>query len=370
MQRTSVGRDIAAKPVAVAPVLRRTPTCRIAPGRADRSTRNHSAPALVAKAPASSHVESNGAHSAPVPAPASTSRDASDAAASSALSANLLLICPDQKGVIAAVSQLLYGFGCNIVASDQFTDSSSSMFFQRITFDFSEIVIGPGNTAVLERAIAELANRFNMKWKISYTNKVKRMAVLVSKQDHCLYDLLIRHRSGELRCEIPLIISNHPDLKHIADTFDVPFVHLPLDKNNKEAQEEALEKLLKDEKIDVVILARYMQIFTQGFCERHWEHTINIHHSFLPAFEGARPYHRAHERGVKIIGATAHFATAELDAGPIIDQAVARITHRDNVEDMIRKGRDLERMVLARAVRWHLDDRVMVYNNKTVVFED
>ncbi|KXZ41825.1 hypothetical protein GPECTOR_270g699 [Gonium pectorale] len=265
------------------------------------------------------------------------------------MTANLLLQCPDQKGVIAAVSQLLYGFGCNVVASDQ-----------RITFDFSDIVIGPGNTAVLERAIAELASRYQMKWKLAYKNKVKRLAILVSKQDHCLYDLLIRHRSKELICEIPLIVSNHPDLKHIADTFGVPFHHLPLSKEPgaKEAQEAALEALLERENVDV------------GYCERHWSHTINIHHSFLPAFEGGRPYHRAHERGVKIIGATAHFATAELDAGPIIDQGVTRITHRDSVEDMIRKGRDLERLVLARAVRWHLDDRVMVYNNKTVVFED
>ncbi|GLC51478.1 hypothetical protein PLESTB_000506900 [Pleodorina starrii] len=288
------------------------------------------------------------------------------------MTANLLLQCPDQKGVIAAVSQLLYGFGCNIVCSDQFSDQSTSMFFQRITFDFSDIVIGPGNTAILERAIAELATRYGMKWQISYKDKIKRLAILVSKQDHCLYDLLIRHRSGELRCEIPLIISNHPDLKHIADTFGVPFHHLPLSKDpgSKEQQEAALESLLARERVDVMILARYMQIFSTAFCERNWQHTINIHHSFLPAFEGARPYHRAHERGVKIIGATAHFATAELDAGPIIDQAVTRITHRDSVEDMIRKGRDLERLVLARAVRWHLDDRVMVYNNKTVVFED
>ncbi|EFJ44867.1 hypothetical protein VOLCADRAFT_106243 [Volvox carteri f. nagariensis] len=259
---------------------------------------------------------------------------------SSSLTANLLLQCPDQKGVIAAVSQLLYGFGCNIVASDQFSDPSSSMFFQRITFDFSDIVIGPGNTSVLERAIAELALRYTMKWQISYKDKIKRLAILVSKQ--------------------------------IADTFGVRFHHLPLNKDPgiKEAQETAIEDLLVSERVDVMILARYMQIFSSAFCQRHWQHTINIHHSFLPAFEGARPYHRAHERGVKIIGATAHFATAELDAGPIIDQAVTRITHRDSVEDMIRKGRDLERMVLARAVRWHLDDRVLVYNNKTVVFED
>ncbi|GFR41317.1 hypothetical protein Agub_g1999 [Astrephomene gubernaculifera] len=318
--------------------------------------------------PAPTNGAVNGSHSATV----SPSVGGATESANPSLTANLLLQCPDQKGVIAAVSQLLYGFGCNIIASDQFSDQTSSMFFQRITFDFSDIVIGPGNTPVLERAIAELAQRYGMKWQLSYTNKVKRLAILVSKQDHCLYDLLIRHRSREMRCEIPLIISNHPDLKHIADTFGVPFHHLPLGKEagSKQQQEAAIEALIASERIDVLILARYMQVFSQEFCERHWGHTINIHHSFLPAFEGARPYHRAHERGVKIIGATAHFATAELDAGPIIDQGVTRITHRDSVDDMIRKGKDLERLVLAKAVRWHLEDRVMVHGNKTVVFED
>lgn len=283
----------------------------------------------------------------------------------------LLLQCSDQKGVIAAVAQLLFGFGCNIVSSDQFTDASSGMFFQRLEFDYSEIVIGAGNYAVLERAIAELANRYSMSWKIAYGGNIKKLAILVSKMDHCLYDLLIRVKSGELRCKIPVIISNHPDLKPVADMFGVEFRCLPIaTKGDKAAQEAEIEKIMEEHCIDTVVLARYMQIFSPEFCNKHWQHTINIHHSFLPAFEGAKPYHRAHDRGVKIIGATAHFATGELDAGPIIEQAITRITHRDDVPDMIRKGRDLERLVLARAVRWHLDDRVLVYNNKTIVFED
>ncbi|KAK9823587.1 hypothetical protein WJX72_004032 [[Myrmecia] bisecta] len=281
--------------------------------------------------------------------------------------------CPDQRGVIAALAQLLYGFGCNIVESDQFTDKESDVYFQRIRFDFSDIVIGPANTAVLERAIAELAARYSMDWEIFYDTKVKRVAVLVSKMDHCLYDLLIRHRAGELNCAIPIIISNHPDLEGVAQMFGIDFRWVPMktkDAEGKQAQEAEIDRILTELDVDIIILARYMQIFTHDFCARHAAHTINIHHSFLPAFEGAKPYHRAHDRGVKVIGATAHFATSELDAGPIIEQDVTRITHRDSVKDMIRKGRDLERLVLARAVRWVLEDRVLVHGNKTVVFED
>lgn len=204
------------------------------------------------------------------------------------------------------------------------------------------------------------------------------MGILVSRLDHCLWDLLIRHRSGELRCEVPVVISNHADLRHVAGMFGVDFVHLPIDADRhagdraaaKDAQEAAIEATLDEARVDLVVLARYMQIFGEGFCARNWRRTINIHHSFLPAFEGGRPYHRAHDRGVKIIGATAHYATSELDAGPIIEQDITRITHRDSPADMVRKGKDLERLVLARAVRWHLQDRVLVHANKTVVFED
>lgn len=274
--------------------------------------------------------------------------------------------------MVASTAQLLFGFGCNIVASDQFTDAEKNMFFQRVVFDYSESIVGVGNTVVLESAIGEMARRFDMEWKISYKSSVKRMAVLVSKQDHCLYDLLIRFKSGELsNCELPVIISNHPDLEPVAKMFGVEFRCLPIaEKGQKQQQEAEIDRIFDEYKIDFLVLARYMQIFSPDFCNRHWRHMINIHHSFLPAFEGARPYHRAHERGVKIIGATAHYATSELDAGPIIAQDITRISHRDGVLDMIRKGRDLERMVLARAVRWHLDDRIMVHGNKTILFED
>jgi len=286
--------------------------------------------------------------------------------------ATLLLQCPDQRGVVASTAQLLYGFGMNIISSDQFSDTDENQFFQRVVFDYSESIVGPGNTVVLERAIAELARRFDMDWRISYKQQAKRMAILVSKQDHCLYDILIRLKSNELsNCEIPVIISNHPDLESVAKMFGVPFRCLPIaEKGQKQLQEEALERILEEYNIDFLVLARYMQIFSKEFCERHWRHTINIHHSFLPAFEGARPYHRAHERGVKIIGATAHFATSELDAGPIIEQDITRITHRDGPLDMVRKGRDLERIVLARAVRWYIDDRIIINGNKTILFED
>lgn len=290
----------------------------------------------------------------------------------------LLVQCPDAKGVVASLAQLLFGFNCNIVQSDQFSDESlrPSRFFQRIHFDYKDISVGAGNLAVLERAVDELARRYSMDWQVSYRPKRKRMAVLVSKMDHCLFDLLIRQRNGELHCDIPVVISNHPDLGHVAKMFDVDYEHLGFKKDldkavAKQQQEAAIEKVLEDADVDLIVLARYMQIFSEEFCDKHWRHTINIHHSFLPAFEGAKPYHRAHDRGVKIIGATAHYATSELDAGPIIEQDITRITHRDSVQDMVRKGRDLERLVLARAVRWHLSDRVLVTpTGRTVVFQD
>lgn len=284
----------------------------------------------------------------------------------------LLIKCPDSKGVVASVAQLLFGFGCNIIQSDQFSDTQADMFFQRVVFDYSDMIVGPGNTAVLERGIAEVARKYSMDFQVSYSTKKKRVALLVSKLDHCLYDLLIRMESEELNCTIPLIISNHPDLELVANRFGIPFHHLPItpkDAASKAAQEAAIEALLEQNDIDLIVLARYMQIFSRDFCDRHWRHMINIHHSFLPAFEGARPYHRAHERGVKVIGATAHYATSDLDCGPIVAQDVTHVTHRDAVPDMVRKGRDLERTVLAKAVRWHLQDRVIVHDNRTVVFE-
>ncbi len=195
------------------------------------------------------------------------------------------------------------------------------------------------------------------------------MAIFVSKYDHCLYDLLLRHRAGELACEIPLILSNHPDLKPVADQFGVPFEVFPIAKDNKRDQEEREIARIEENAVDLIVLARYMQVLSGDFVARYPGRIINIHHSFLPAFMGGKPYHQAHTRGVKLIGATAHYATSDLDEGPIIDQDVSRCSHRDSVEDLVRKGRDLEKVVLGRAVRWHLDDRILVYGNKTVVFD-
>jgi formyltetrahydrofolate deformylase len=278
----------------------------------------------------------------------------------------LLVSCPDRRGIVAALAQLLYGYGANIIDSDQHSDPGSSTFFQRLRFDISEIHT---DRAVLERAIAEVADRFKMSWRLSYGDAIKRLAIFVSKYDHCLYDLLLRHRAGELCCELALIVSNHRDLEHVAKQFDVPFEHVEVNAENKTQAEAKQIALIDQRKIDLVVLARYMQILSDDFVSRYPARIINIHHSFLPAFVGGKPYHQAHMRGVKLIGATAHYATGVLDEGPIIEQDVIRTTHRDTIDELVRKGRDLERAVLARAVRWHLDDRVLVYANKTVVFD-
>jgi formyltetrahydrofolate deformylase len=208
----------------------------------------------------------------------------------------------------------------------------------------------------------------NMTWRLSYADRLPRMAIFVSKTDHCLWDLLWRHRAGELHCEIPLIVSNHPDHKDLAEQFGIAYHVFPVATENKIEQESRELALLADERIDLVVLARYMQVLSGDFLDRFARPVINIHHSFLPAFQGGRPYHKAYERGVKLIGATAHYATRDLDEGPIIEQGVIRASHRNSVADLVRKGRDVERTVLSRAVRWHLDDRVLVHGNKTVVF--
>jgi len=279
--------------------------------------------------------------------------------------ATLLVCCPDRKGLVAALAQVLYGHGANILDADQHTDPVAGQFFQRIKFDMSELHT---DRRSLETAVGEVAERFSMSWRLCDRTHRNRTAIFVSKYDHCLYDLLLRRQSGELVTEIPLIISNHPDLEHVAKQFRIPFHHFPVTKENKAEQERETLGLLNDAEIDLIVLARYMQILTDDFLEAFSGNVINIHHSFLPAFMGSKPYHRAFERGVKLIGATAHYATAELDEGPIIEQDVVRCSHRDSVKDLVRKGRDLEKVVLARAVRWHLDDRVLVYDNKTVVF--
>ncbi len=279
--------------------------------------------------------------------------------------ATLLVHCPDRRGIVAALAQLLYGHGVNILDSDQHSDLPAGQFFQRIRCDLSELLTDRGT---LERAIQEVAQRFDMDFRLAYGSHVKRMAVFVSKYDHCLYDLLLRYRAGELRCELPLIVSNHPDLEPVARQFGVDFRVFPITAETKREQEEQELALLTDYRIDLVVFARYMQIVSDEFIRRLPLRILNIHHSFLPAFVGGRPYHQAYERGVKLIGATAHYATAVLDEGPIIEQDVIRCSHRDSVDDLIRKGRDLEKLVLARAVRCHLDDRIITYGNKTVIF--
>jgi len=280
--------------------------------------------------------------------------------------ATLLVTCPDRRGIVAALAQLLHGHGANILDADQHTDPEASQFFQRIRFDGSELHT---DRVALERGIAEVAERFSMTWRIAWASTPKRMAIFVSRYDHCLYDLLLRHRAGELPCEIALIVSNHPDLKFVAEQFGLPYHVFPIRREDKTEQEDREIELLRAERVDLVVLARYMQVLSERFIEAFPRCIINIHHSFLPAFMGGRPYHKARERGVKLIGATAHYATTDLDEGPIIEQDVIRASHRDSVQDLVRKGRDVERAVLARAVRWHLEDRVLVYENKTVVFD-
>jgi formyltetrahydrofolate deformylase len=277
----------------------------------------------------------------------------------------LLVSCPDKRGLVAALAQLLYGHGCNILDSDQHTDPAVGMFFQRIRFDMRSLHT---DRFALERAIGDVAERFQMDWRLAYESRRKRVAIFVSKYDHCLYDLLLRHRAGELYCDMAMVVSNHPDLEDVAKQFDVPFHLTPIAKDTKAQQEQRQWELIDREEIDLVVLARYMQILSPEFTKRYPCRIINIHHSFLPAFIGSKPYHRAYERGVKLIGATAHYATSDLDEGPIIDQDVIRTSHRDSVDDLVRKGRDLEKVALARAVRNHLEDRILVYGNKTVVF--
>lgn len=280
--------------------------------------------------------------------------------------ATLLVACPDRKGIVASLAQVLYGHGANILDSDQHTDGDVGMFFQRLRFDLSTL-----NTdrVALEQGIREVAERFSMQYRLEYSSRRRRVAIFASKQEHCLYDLLVRHRAGELACEIAMVVSNHPDAAPIAQHFGVAFHHLPVTAETRTAQEQRASELIDAEKIDLIVLARYMQILSAAFVERYPSRIINIHHSFLPAFVGANPYRQAYQKGVKLIGATGHYVTSELDQGPIIEQATIRCSHRDAVEDLVRKGRDLEKVVLAAAVRWHLEDRVLVYAGKTVVFE-
>lgn len=280
--------------------------------------------------------------------------------------ATLLITCPDSKGIVAAIADFLYQHNANILHADQHQDAENNLFLMRVEFDLADFTI---NTDAFELAFSPVANRFQMEWQLKLSNKPLRVAIMVSQYDHCLADLLHRHKNGELVCDIPLIISNHRDTEALAAFYGIDFEYLPVTKENKAATEARQFALFAEYKIDLIVLARYMQILSPDFVARYPKQIINIHHSFLPAFIGAKPYHRAFERGVKLIGATAHYVTEMLDEGPIIEQDIDRISHRDQVEDLIQKGRDLERIVLSKAVRWHIENRILLYANKTVIFD-
>jgi len=278
----------------------------------------------------------------------------------------LLLSCPEQKGIVAAVSDFLYRNDGNIVDADQHTDFESNLFLQRVEWELDGFRLPREELADAFRPIAE---RFSMSWTLHFTSDVPRMAILVSKLDHCLHDLLWRRQAGELPAEVPFVLGNHEDLGPVAASFGLPFHLHPITPETRAEEGRRILSRFDAERIDLVVLARFMQVLGDDVVREWRGRMINIHHSFLPAFAGSRPYHQAYTRGVKVIGATAHYVTEQLDEGPIIEQDVVRVSHRDSVEDMIRKGRDLERVVLARAVRLHLRRRVLVYGNRTVVFE-
>jgi formyltetrahydrofolate deformylase len=283
-----------------------------------------------------------------------------------AATAVLLVSCPDQKGLVAAVSDFVYRHGGNIRNSDQYTDFEQRVFLQRIEWELAGFDVP---REAIPDAFRPLAERFGMSFELRFSDHVPKVAIFVSRLDHCLQDLLWRFRAGELRAEVPLVISNHPDLRSLAGAFGVNYYVHPMTPETKAVEEEAMLARLHAENVELVVLARYMQVLSERFVAAWPNRMINIHHSFLPAFAGARPYHQAYARGVKVIGATAHYVTSDLDEGPIIEQDVARVSHRDCVEDLVRKGRDLEKVVLARAVNLHLRHGVLVYGNKTVVFE-
>jgi len=287
--------------------------------------------------------------------------------------ATLLVSCPDQKGLVAKISDWVFSHGGNILHADQHADSTAGLFLMRVEWDLENFDLARSK---ITPTFEKLATEINAKWSIQFSDYVRRIAIFVSKQDHCLYDLILRQRSHELSATIPVVISNHPDLEKVAHNFGINYHHMAIAPENKLEQEKQQLALLKQYQIDLVVLAKYMQVLSPDFLSQ-FSQVINIHHSFLPGFAGANPYHRAYKRGVKIIGATAHYVTEELDEGPIIEQDVIRVSHRDSVTDLIRKGKDLERIVLARAVRQHLQNRVLIYGQsassglglRTVVFD-
>ncbi len=286
------------------------------------------------------------------------------ASASRPTSATILLSCPDCEGIVFNVSKFVSEHQGNIIDLEEHVDRAVGVLLMRVEWDLARFDL---EDEQITEAFSPLAERFQMKWTLHFSNKVPRMAIFVSKAPHCLYDILARFQSKEWNVEIPLIVSNHEDLRPVAESFGIDYHVLPITKATKQAQEARQIALLNEHEVDFVVLARYMQILSRDFVSAFSNRIINIHHSFLPAFPGAKPYHSAFKRGVKIIGATSHYVTSELDAGPIIEQDITRITHGDSVEDLIRKGKDLEKVVLARAIWHHLQHRILVYENRTVV---
>ena len=278
----------------------------------------------------------------------------------------LLIDCPDQKGLVAAVAEFLFRHNANILHADQHQDNEQGLFLMRVEWDMDGCDL---SVEEFRRQFSRIADQFKMRWRLELASLRPRIAIYVSHYDHCIVDLLYRQQSGELACDIPLIISNHNTAERIAEFYKTPFHQFAVTKENKAETEQQQLKLLRDNSVDLIVLARYMQILSPEFVAQYPQRIINVHHSFLPAFMGAKPYHRAYERGVKLIGATSHYVTSELDEGPIIEQDVTRVSHRDQIDEVIQKGRDLEKVVLSRAVRWHIEHRILLYNKKTVIFD-
>jgi formyltetrahydrofolate deformylase len=281
-------------------------------------------------------------------------------------SAVLLISCPDRPGIMAETFTFLARHNGNVLQADNFGDPDQNVFLMRVEWDLLHFEIDMRDFSA---HFARLAERFQMHWRVALSSYRPRMAVMASRQDHCLADLLHRHQIGELACEVPLVVSNHPDAQRLAEFYGVEFHHVPMEKEHKPEAEATILELLRAHNIDFIVLARFMQVLSNEFIEHYPNRIINIHHSFLPAFVGAKPYHRAFERGVKLVGATAHYVTEVLDEGPIIEQDTARVSHRDTLDVLLQKGRDLEKVVLSRAVRWHVENRILLYGNKTTVFD-
>jgi len=277
----------------------------------------------------------------------------------------LVLSCPERKGVVAAVASFIYEHDGNIIRADEYQDTALGLYFMRVEWDLGDFRLPIERFAEL---FAGIARQFEMDWRVARSSYRPKVGIFVSKSGHCLADLLYRHHIGELRCDIPFVIGNHPDLRGLTEFYGIPFHEIAVRAGDKPAAERAAIELLEAHAVELVVLARYMQILSSDFIGRFPNRMINVHHSFLPAFVGAKPYHRSYERGVKLVGATSHYVTEVLDEGPIIEQDTVRINHRDTLADLVQKGGDAERAVLARAVRWHIENRIMVYGNKTVVF--